>query len=307
MVDHLSRDMLAQYAARTLSAREILRADRHLADCAACRTELTSLAADAGSALRIVQAVTHSAEHLSYEQLEAYIDGRLTADGRTKIDRHIERCERCERDLAEMRAFAPALATPVAMVGGPTDSPAASRAPRGLLAGLAAWFGPMPAMRVAAAVLVAAVGITLVMQRGGDSISPHVDFALSPNAIELTSTAPAQDTFDQSVFATLAGASADLNGAYRAGDFSKVASELKAKADTGDPAAQTGLALMYLAGEGVVRDVAQAERLLRSAAEKGSASAAHNLGVLNARGLLGHINEEQAQHWFKEAEDLRKR
>ncbi len=307
MVDHLSRDVLARYAARTLSAREILRADKHLASCSACRTELVSQAVGTASARRVVRAVERAAEHLSYEQLEAYVDQRLTADGRAKVDRHIERCARCARELAEMRTFAPALAAPVARADLSTADPAAPGAPRGLLAALAAWFGPMPVMRIAAAVLVAAVGITLVMQGGDQRTSPHVDFALSRDALDLTSSAPTKNTFDQSVFAALAGASPDLGAAFRAGDFPKVAAELKAKAEEGDPAAQTGLALMYLAGEGVVRDVAQAESLLRSAADKGAAPAAHNLGVLNASGLLGYTDEEQARRWFAEAEELRKR
>ena len=59
-------------------------------------------------------------------------------------------------------------------------------------------------------------------------------------------------------------------------------------ADQGDAEAQYNLGLMYVNGEGVPKDDAEAVRWYRLAAEQGDASAQHNLGVMyaNGRGVL---------------------
>jgi anti-sigma factor RsiW len=307
MVDHLSRDVLARYAARTLSVREILLADKHLGECTACRATLLKLA-PGPSAKRVVGAVRQAAEHVSYEQIEAYIDRRLTDDGRAKVDRHVASCPRCARELADMRAFASALSTPVAQAA-PAASPAARGESRGFFGAVAAWLGGTPGVRAAAAVLVATVAITLIMQEAGNRGRPgtDIDFAISRDAIDQRELTVERRAFDQSAFASVAAASTAFADAFRAGDFAKAASELHTKANQGDRDAQVALALMYIAGEGVSRDIIRAERLLRQAADQKLASAAHNLGVLNARGLLSGANDEQAQRWFAEAEKLRDR
>jgi TPR repeat protein len=61
--------------------------------------------------------------------------------------------------------------------------------------------------------------------------------------------------------------------AYRAGYYKTAFMEFKRLADAGDPLAQFNLAVMYLSGKGVDRDVKKALELHRKAAEQGLALA----------------------------------
>ncbi len=73
--------------------------------------------------------------------------------------------------------------------------------------------------------------------------------------------------------------------AYDAGDYEAVLAAWEPLAEAGDAEAQTALAALYLVGEGVPYDPAEAARLFRLAAEQGDAVAQLNLGDLSARGM----------------------
>lgn len=61
-------------------------------------------------------------------------------------------------------------------------------------------------------------------------------------------------------------------------------SELKAKAETGDPNAQYDLALRLETGDGVERDDVQAVNWYRKAADQTNAAAQYQLGIRYSRG-----------------------
>jgi TPR repeat protein len=75
----------------------------------------------------------------------------------------------------------------------------------------------------------------------------------------------------------------------------------QAAASAGDASAATNLGLMYLKGEGVAKDPAQAARLFEQAAGAGNASAAYNLGGLYENGLGVETSIEQAIAYYKKA------
>src|SRR5690606_34223392 len=60
----------------------------------------------------------------------------------------------------------------------------------------------------------------------------------------------------------------------------------------------------YEKGIGVARDIAEAKRWYRQAAESGNASAMHNLAVLHAMGAEGDADNEAASRWFLRAAEL---
>lgn len=66
---------------------------------------------------------------------------------------------------------------------------------------------------------------------------------------------------------------------------------LIAAAESGDPAAQNNLALLYAVGEGVEADAAKAVELYRAAAEQGLAEARFNLARCYALGTGVEVNE----------------
>ena len=71
----------------------------------------------------------------------------------------------------------------------------------------------------------------------------------------------------------------DLLNRAKGGDTTAI-DDLRQKADTGDPVAQTGLATAYLAGIGVAKDDAEAARLTRLAADQGFPPAEYDLALL---------------------------
>ena len=91
---------------------------------------------------------------------------------------------------------------------------------------------------------------------------------------------------------------ADGLAAYDAGDYSTAYAEWRPLADAGDSVAQVAVAGLYLSGQGVRADVAEALRWYRLAAEAGDAVAQLNLGDAYARGFGVALDPVDAYVWF---------
>ena len=89
--------------------------------------------------------------------------------------------------------------------------------------------------------------------------------------------------------------------AYRAGDYKTALAEFSALAEAGDPNAQFSLAVLYLSGRGVERDVAKALDLHRKAADQGLVAAEHGLGVFYYQGMGVKQDYAEALKWFGRA------
>ena len=74
--------------------------------------------------------------------------------------------------------------------------------------------------------------------------------------------------------------------------------EVKAKAEAGDADSELQLGLRYSDGEGVARDLAEAVKWFRKAAEQNVAEAQYNLGVCYATGLGVAKDEVEGYKWF---------
>jgi hypothetical protein len=74
-------------------------------------------------------------------------------------------------------------------------------------------------------------------------------------------------------------------------------------ADTGDPATEVRLALMYEEGKGVSKDCSKALDLYRKASEKGFVQAEFNLGRVYYEGKCVSQNYSEAARWFQKAAD----
>jgi hypothetical protein len=85
------------------------------------------------------------------------------------------------------------------------------------------------------------------------------------------------------------------------GDYPSAHRWLGEAALRGDARAQTALAGMYLRGEGVAPDAAQAARWYRSAAVRGDAEGRAGLGMLYAAGRGVAPNDDEALRWLREA------
>jgi anti-sigma factor RsiW len=95
---HLTSEELQRYRAKTMSAREFGGASRHLASCGRCARRLRLV--DAGPA---VPALAEQLEHVTYEDLVAYLDGSPSESERQWVEGHAHLCERCGRQLRDLQ------------------------------------------------------------------------------------------------------------------------------------------------------------------------------------------------------------
>jgi hypothetical protein len=129
MPEHLSVEQITSYRERRASPAELLQIDDHISQCAECRERLSSASAlraalqAAGSRLlsghgsdlsdepgRSPQVVSKS-EHLAYEQLEAYVDEKMSHSARGVAEAHLKACQLCSEELRDLNTFKAELAT----------------------------------------------------------------------------------------------------------------------------------------------------------------------------------------------------
>jgi hypothetical protein len=128
MGEHLSERDLKRYRRRQWSAEELLAWDAHLTQCEACRRRLSeepSLSQAVRALWQDLHAVAQrEAHHLTYEQLEAYVEGTLSPPDRAHIEEHLRVCSLCEAEVRDLRAFERELEAPPA-----SEAPAEEREP----------------------------------------------------------------------------------------------------------------------------------------------------------------------------------
>jgi len=137
MPDHLSEEQIRRYRKRENPPEELLRVDDHISQCAPCRELLSSASelraalqsgetlslrgqlrqsnsarsepADKGGHLNEMSRAVHNSapesEHLSYEQLETYVDGKMPRADRDVAEAHLESCRPCSEDVRDLNTF----------------------------------------------------------------------------------------------------------------------------------------------------------------------------------------------------------
>ena len=91
--------------------------------------------------------------------------------------------------------------------------------------------------------------------------------------------------------------------AYSRGDYAVAVGLWRPLAESGDPASQHNLGVVYRDGEGVARDHAEAAKWFELAAGQGNADSQTSLGILYYDGLGVPWNHVEAAKWFRRAAD----
>src|SRR5262245_25210167 len=107
MSEHLSPKQFHDYVNRTMEPAQLLQTDDHLSGCDLCHTQLASFESARGSFDFFLRTVA-DLEHLTYEQLESYVDGKSDDVEKEIVDVHVENCSACSQELGglfEMRAL----------------------------------------------------------------------------------------------------------------------------------------------------------------------------------------------------------
>jgi TPR repeat protein len=89
--------------------------------------------------------------------------------------------------------------------------------------------------------------------------------------------------------------------AYKSGDYKTAHHAFAKAAAEGNAIAQFNLAVLYLTGRGVARDIPKAVEWHLKAAAQGLPAAAHGLGVIYYQGLTVEQDYAQALKWFRRA------
>jgi len=158
---HISREQLMKYRNRALAAQELVAVDGHLGACQTCREELAGLAAAPIATIAAVREARF--EHLTYEQMDAWVEDQLDQTERELVLSHVGLCAPCARQLKAYESYAPAMAAPVSSI----TAPAAIQAAQPMTFGekLRAMFRTPQIAMIAAAVALIAVLSPLMMKK----------------------------------------------------------------------------------------------------------------------------------------------
>ncbi len=110
MSTHVTTQQIEQFRNKGMTAEDLLAFDRHLAQCGECRKQLAN-GERVKNLLSGLAAADAAPDHLSYDQMAAYVDAKADDIDREIVESHVELCERCATELGDLAAFAQTLTT----------------------------------------------------------------------------------------------------------------------------------------------------------------------------------------------------
>ncbi len=191
MSAHLSQRELEQYRRGVLPPADLLVADDHLAACSQCRARLgeTVPAADAWQTLRAsLPSAGEQPEHLSYEQLAAYADEKLSGMEREAAASHLEICRMCAAEMRDLQDFSATMGALVARDREPATRATWAEFWRGSFLRL-----PRLASASLLVILIFLLAVTLLRRR---ETSSTTDIANTSPTAAIPSPPPTSDTIN---------------------------------------------------------------------------------------------------------------
>jgi Putative zinc-finger len=114
MPEHISAGQAERFRQRRLQPAELIATYDHIALCEECRQLLSEAEqpqiALSGFLADLAATAEAKSEHLSHDQIAAYVDGYADEVERERVESHVERCSSCAvelRDLQELQAKPP--------------------------------------------------------------------------------------------------------------------------------------------------------------------------------------------------------
>ncbi len=105
MSKHVTTEQIGQYRSKLMPPGDLLAFDRHVAQCGECRGQLAA-SGSVRALLSGLESAANAPEHLAYDQMANYVDGKSDDTGREIVESHVELCERCAMELGDLAAFA---------------------------------------------------------------------------------------------------------------------------------------------------------------------------------------------------------
>jgi len=98
---HPTTEQIARYRDRSAGPDELLRIDAHLATCDRCHSTLSS-ESGADVVVSLPSRDAGESDHLSYDEMERWIDGRAGAVEREIFEEHAANCHLCRDERADL-------------------------------------------------------------------------------------------------------------------------------------------------------------------------------------------------------------
>jgi hypothetical protein len=189
---HISREQLVQYRNRALLPQELVAVDGHLGGCQECRIQLAGLDAPPESAITAVRESRF--DHISYEQMDAWVEDTLDQTERELVLSHIGLCAPCARQLKAYEKYAPVMAAPIPQKG----APAAIQLAQPITFGdkIRAMFRMPQIAMIAAAVALVAIVSPLIMEKSNSTnvVKTEMESLGTQRPASLDGLAPNTDT-----------------------------------------------------------------------------------------------------------------
>jgi hypothetical protein len=117
-LEHITEESFIAYGKRELAAAETLAVQKHISACETCRKKMARKfdAPKMFSALRndfAYEDLADEPEHLPYERLALFADGKLDDVEREIAESHFAICAECSKDLTDLRSFQTIAAAPL--------------------------------------------------------------------------------------------------------------------------------------------------------------------------------------------------
>jgi hypothetical protein len=96
---HPTSAQIARYRNRSATAEELLWVDSHIGACDQCHA---AVAVDVADAVVPALAPAEENDHVTYDEMEQWVDGRISDVEREIVAGHIEKCNRCHEELRNL-------------------------------------------------------------------------------------------------------------------------------------------------------------------------------------------------------------
>lgn len=204
LTEHLSERTIEEYRLRALAAPELLRADDHLSGCQECRDRAWA-AAQPEQVLQTFDATLQAEglsageQHVPYELLEAFVDEKINAADREITASHLDFCQLCQEEAADLRLYRAALADTSPKQPAPKARVSVVPAFAEKLVAVRRLFILRPPLRFAAALAVLLISVAAVLlwrqTRTNQDVAlttrpPANDQALQPSPTAATAATP---------------------------------------------------------------------------------------------------------------------
>lgn len=107
--EHISKSIMERFSVRNLSETKLTSVSRHLRECPDCQAEFVSTLRRqrevANLSFTLAPEFWLRNEHLDYEQLVEFAEGKLDATDRELIDAHLKVCPPCQEDVRGFLVF----------------------------------------------------------------------------------------------------------------------------------------------------------------------------------------------------------